>query len=228
MLVSHGPRFCSDHCLLLDLFSEIMSLKGVVPVTLFSQKFTHHAWSNAAETTREFCRTICETCGQYCLVPPFLELGTALTLGKSMAHGALFDELNVSAEDCMLQGVHIKGLIAFVQERRTVEKWKECLIEVNISYHFISDCLWSDEWDPVPDECLETLGNAATVLEDLKLLLEMSIAGAQKRADSEAGCVAHVSNIQTFFKSSTHLSGFLSMKTGRFNALSQLLKFHSG
>lgn len=160
-----------------------MSLTTVVPVTLLSEKFIRA--TNSAETTREFCRKISETCGQYCLVAPFVELGTALTMGKSVAHGVLFDELNIRPEDCMLQAVHTKGLASFVQERGTVENWKQCLKEVKISCHFISDCLWSDEWDSVPDPCLETLGNAATVLEDLMLLLEMSISGAQKTADSE-------------------------------------------
>ena len=173
-----------------------MSLTTVVPVTLLSEKFICAA--NSAETTREFCRKISETCGQYCPVAPFVELGTALTMGKSVAHGVLFDELNVRPEDCMLQAVHTKGLASFVQERGTVENWKQCLKEVKISCHFISDCLWSDEWDSVPDPCLETLGNAATVLEDLKLLLEMSISAVQKTADFKAGCVAHVSSIQRF------------------------------
>ena len=119
-------------------------------------------------------------------------------MGKSVAHGVLFDELNVPPEDCMLQAVHTKGMAFFVQERGTVENWKQCLKEVKISFHSISDCLWSDEWGSVPDPCLETLGNAATVLEDLKLLLEMSISAVQKTADFKAGCVAHVSSIQRF------------------------------
>ena len=192
-----GPRFCSDHCLLLvldlDLFLEIMSLRAVVPVTLFSEMFIQDP--NSAEATREFCRKISETCGQYCLVAPFVELGTALTMGKSMAHGVLFDELNVTPESCMLQGVHTRGLSAFVSEGRDLT---QCLKEAEISYYFVSTCLWSDQWDSLPDPCLETLGNAAAALTDLKLLLKMSISGAQKTADSEAGCVGCVAMLPAF------------------------------
>ena len=74
----------------------------------------------------------------------------------------------------MLGGLHTKGLSAFIHEGK-LESWRLTRTEAEIGISMVSSCLWSEEWDQMPDDCLLALGDAVAVLRDLKLMLDLAI-----------------------------------------------------
>ena len=135
---------------------------------------------DCCENVRELCRRLVNHFGGFPLCQCLLDVGMALTRSKCVAGGVPFRSLNVTVEDTMPPGRHIKNIQLLVDEsdlstRKLISS--ECAQAIS----FLQDFLWSENFETLglgEAESADAHGcfsEVVMVLEDVKLVLDSAI-----------------------------------------------------